>query len=172
MFKPNSTTTMEDDINVDDTTVNHVHKFTKLGSIIARDGHIEAELHKSMSEASMSCGCLRETVWNNHNMSTRVKRKIYQAIILSTLLYGAEIWTVYRRHMKKLHAFMVRHLQSIMKIKWQDKVTNIKVLNRAGLSSMEDLLIRKNLHWTGHHLRMLIDRLPKQVLYSQLPEGL
>ena len=70
-----------------------------------------------------------------------------------------------------LHAFMMRHLRSIMKIRWQDKVTNIKVLKRAGLPSMEDFLIRKNIRWTGHLLRMPTDRLPRQVLYSQLPDG-
>ncbi|KAK2186534.1 hypothetical protein NP493_197g03028 [Ridgeia piscesae] len=29
---------------------------------------------------------------------------------------------------------------------------------------MEDLLIRKNLRWTGHLMRMSPDRLPKQFL--------
>ena len=72
---------------------------------------------------------------------------------------------------QKLHAIMMRHLRSIMKIRWQDKVTNKKVHKRAGLPSMEDLLIRKNLRWTGHLLRMPTDRLPRQVLYSQLPDG-
>ena len=96
-------------------------------------------------------------------MCHRVKGKIYRAIILCTLLYGAETWTVYMRHMKKLQAFMIRHLRSIMNIKWQDKVTNIKVLKRAGLLSMEDLLTRKNLRWKGHLLRMPTDRLPRQV---------
>ena len=119
----------------------------------------------------MSLGRFRERLWNNHNVSIRVKLKIYRAIILSTLLYGAETWTVYRRHVMKLHAFMMRHLRSIMKIRWQDKVTNIKVLKRGGLPSMEDLLIRKNLRWTGHILMMPTDRLPRQVLYSQLPDG-
>ena len=49
-----------------------------------------------------------------------------------------------------------------------DKVTNKEILERTGLPSMEDLLIRKNLRWTGHLMRMSPDRLPKQVLYSQL----
>ena len=49
-----------------------------------------------------------------------------------------------------------------MKIRWQDKVTNIKVLKRAGFPSMEGLLIRKNLRWTGHLLRMPTDRLPQR----------
>ena len=91
-------------------------EFTYIGSIIASDGHIEAELQKRMSKASISFGRLRERLWNNHNVSIRVKGKIYSAIILSTLLYGAETWTVYRRHVKKLHAFMMRHLRLIMKI--------------------------------------------------------
>ena len=82
-------------------------------------------------------------------VSMRVKSKIYRAILLSTLLlYEVEAWTVYRREVKKLHAFMMRHLRS-----------------------KEDLLIRKNLRWTGHLMRMSLDRLPKQVLYSQMSSG-
>ena len=34
-----------------------------------------------------------------------------------------------------------------------DKVTNKKILERTGLPSMEDLLIRKNLLWTGHFMK-------------------
>ena len=94
MFQPNSTMTMEEDIIVDETTLNPVKEFTYLGSIIASDGHIEAELQRRMSKASMSFGRLRERLWNNHNVSIRVKGKIYRAIILSTLLYGAETWTI------------------------------------------------------------------------------
>ena len=140
-------------------------EFTYLGSIITSDSHIESALHKRMSKASMSFGRFRERLWNNHNVSIRVKEQIYRAIILSTLLYGAETRAVYRRHVKKLYAFMMRHLRSIMKIRRQDKVTNIEVLKRAGLPSMEDLLIRKNLLWTGHLLRMPTDRIPRQFLY-------
>ena len=161
MFQANSTITMEEDMNVDETTLNPVKEFTYLCSIIAIDGHIEAELQKRMSKASMSFARLLERLRNNHNVSIRVKGKIYRAIVLPTLLYGAETWTVYRRYVKKLHAFMMRHLRSIMKIRWQDKVTHIKVIKRAGLPPMEDRLIRKNLRWNGHLLRMPADRLPR-----------
>ena len=81
-----------------------------------------------------------------------------------------ETWTVYTWHGKKLHAFMMRHMRSIMNIKWQDKVSNIKVFKRAGLHSMEDLLIQKNICWTAHLLKMPTDHLLMKVLYSQLPE--
>ena len=52
-----------------------------------------------------------------------------------------------------------------------DKMTNKDILERRELPSVEDLLIRKNLRWNGHLLRMSPDRLPKQVLYSQLSSG-
>ncbi|KAK2177427.1 hypothetical protein NP493_598g01025 [Ridgeia piscesae] len=64
--------------------------------------------------------------------------------------------------------FMMRHLLSIMKITWTDKVTNTDILERTGLLSLEDLLIRMNARWTGHLMRMSPDRLPKQIFYSQL----
>ena len=41
-----------------------------------------------------------------------------------------------------------------IKIRWQGEVNNITILNRAGLPPMEDLLIRNNLRWTVHLLRM------------------
>ena len=46
MFQPDSTTTMEEDIKVDDNTLNPVQEFTYLGSIIVRGGHVEAELQE------------------------------------------------------------------------------------------------------------------------------
>ena len=72
---------------------------------------------------------------------------------------------------EKLHAFMMRHQHSIKRITWIDKVTNKEILERTGLPSLEYLLIRKNLRWTGHLIRMSPDRLPKHVLYSQLSSG-
>lgn len=90
---------------------------------------------------------------------------------MATLLYGAETWTVYRVQVRKLHAYMMRHLRAIMNISRKDKITNIEVLKRAGLPSMEDMLIQMNLRRLGHIERMDHQRLPRQLLYSQLCEG-
>ncbi len=167
LYQPNSSRTQEVDIMVDGNKLNSIPEFTYLGSTVAKD----AELQRRMAKASASFGRLRQRLWNNHHVSMKVKGKIYRAVVISTLLYGAESWTVYRRHVKKLHAFMMRHLRSILKITWKDKVTNKEILDRTGLPSMEDLLIRKNLRWTGHLMRMPPNRLPKQILFSQLPVG-
>ena len=51
---------MKEGINVDEPTLNPVQELTYIGSIIATDGHIEAELQKRMSKASMSFGRLQK----------------------------------------------------------------------------------------------------------------
>ena len=156
---------------VDRNKLNPVLEFTCLGSTISSNGCIDDETQRRMAKARTSYGRLRQRLWNNHHVSMRVKGKIYRAVVLSTLLYGAQAWTVYRRQVKKLHAFMMRHLRWIMRITWMDKMTNKELLERTGLPSVEDLLIRKNLRWTGHFMRMSPDRLPKQILYSQQSSG-
>ena len=155
---------------VDGNKLNSVLEFTYLGSTITSNGCIGDEIQRRFAKASASFGRLRHRLWNNHCVSMQVKGKIYHAIVLSTVLYGTEAWTVHRRQVKKRHAFMMRHLLSIMRITWMEKVTNKNILERTGLPSMEDL-IRKNLLWIGHLMRMSPDRLPKQVLYSQLSSG-
>ena len=85
MFQPNSTMTMEEDINVDETTLTQVKEFTYLGSIIASVGHIEAELQKRMSKASMSFGRLRERLWNNHNVLRMPTDRLPRQVLYSQL---------------------------------------------------------------------------------------
>ena len=78
---------------------------------------------------------------------------------------------LYRRQVKTLHACNVRHMLSIMMITWMENMTNKEILERTGLPYSEDLLIINSLPWTGHLMRLSQDRLPKQVLYSQLSSG-
>ena len=126
------TRTREEDIVVGGNKLNSVLEFTYLGSTISSNGCIDDEIQRRMAKASASFSRLRQKLWNNHHVSMWVKGKIYRAIVLATLLYVAEAWTVYRRQMKKLHAFMMQNQRSIMRITWMDKVTNKEILERTG----------------------------------------
>ena len=54
----------------------------------------------------------------------------------------------------RLQAYMMQHLKSIMGISWRDKISNDKVLNRAGLPSLKAILVQVNLRWLGHVEKM------------------
>ena len=96
LYQPNSTRTRGEDIMVDGNKLNSVLEFTYVGSTISSNRCIDDEIQMRMAKASTSFGRLRQRLWNNHYVSMWVKGKIYRAIVLSTLLYGAETGTVYR----------------------------------------------------------------------------
>src|SRR3989441_12395228 len=65
----------------------------------------------------------------------------------------------------------MRHLRAILKIKWQDKISNIEVLERSRCSSIEAMIISAQLRWVGLVVRMADDRIPKQLLDGELAHG-
>ena len=94
-----------------------------------------------------------------------IKIKVYRATVLTTLLYEAETWTCYRRHVKRLDAFHMRHLRYLMGMKWQDKITNNEVLQKAKMDDIEAMLMRAQLTWVDHVQRMSDSQMPKQIFY-------
>ena len=63
---------------------------------------------------------LSKRVWENHQLTLNTKHKVYQASVLSTLLYGSESWTTYPRQENRLESFHLRCLRRMMGIRWQD----------------------------------------------------
>ena len=59
-------------------------------------------------------------------------------------------------------------LCSILGVRWQDKVTNLEVLDRAETTSIEAMILKAQLCWTGHVIRMDDSKIPKQFLYGEL----
>ena len=148
-----------------------VDKFTYLGSTLSRAVHIDDEVTARTAKASVAFGRLRTNVWERNGIRLDTKLKVYNAIVLPTLLYACETWTVYQRHAKKLNHFHLSCLRKLLKIRWEDKIPDTEVLKKANMQSIHTLLKLAQLRWTGHVTRMPDERLPKKVLYGELQEG-
>ncbi|KAL8590540.1 hypothetical protein ACOMHN_010976 [Nucella lapillus] len=125
----------EPQITVNGQTLQAVETFTYLGSTLSRNANIDAETNNRISKASSAFGRLREKVWERRGISLKTKLKVYRAVVLTTLLYGCETWTVYRRHEKQINHFHLRCLRNILNIRWQDKVPDTEVLKQADIPS-------------------------------------
>ena len=88
----------------------------------------------------------------------------------SHLSSGCEMWTPHRNHIKKLEAFHVHILRSILLIHCQDQVTN-RILQRAQSTSIEVMILRVQLWWTRHVICMVKRRTSWQLLYGKFSEG-
>ena len=59
----------------------------------------------------------------------------------------------------------------IARIRWFHKVTNYEVLACCNLSSLQSMIDKANLRWTGHVVRMKDHSIPKALLYGRLATG-
>ena len=124
-----------------------------------------------IAKASASFGRLKKNVWDRRGLTLGTKLKVYNAVVISTLLYGCGTWTIYRRHARQLNHFHMTCLRKLLHIKWQDRVPNTEVLEQSGTMSVHTMLLKAQARWAGHVVRMPDQRLPKQILYWELWYG-
>ncbi|PFX12093.1 RNA-directed DNA polymerase from mobile element jockey [Stylophora pistillata] len=150
-------------ISIEGTELRTVEEFKYLGSVISSDSSLDKEINAMICKASQALGRLRARVLNQHNIQQSTKLRVYKTVVLTSLLYGCETWTLYRRHIKLLEHFHMRSLRLIIGIKWQDMITNLEVLDRAETTSIEAMILKAQLRWKGHIIRMDSDGIPKQL---------
>lgn len=158
-------------ITIGDTQLELVDAFTYLGSTVTRSTSLGAEISSRIAKAAGVMAKLNKRVWNNSLLSERAKVRVYQACVLSTLLYGSESWSTYARQERRLNGFHLRSLRRLLHIKWQDKVPNTEVLQRADLLNIPSMLIQRRIRWLGHVHRMDPQRLQREILYGELRDG-
>ncbi|BHF73173.1 hypothetical protein SprV_0401625000 [Sparganum proliferum] len=144
-------------ISVNGTQLQVVENFPYLGSTLSRNTKIDDEVANRISKASQAFGRLQSTVWNRHGLQLSTKLKMYKAVILPMLLYGAETWTVC--------------LRRILRVNWQDRIPDTDVLERTGILSIYTMLRQMQLRWSGHLVRMDDERLPKRLFCGDVATG-
>ncbi|BHF73883.1 hypothetical protein SprV_0401696700 [Sparganum proliferum] len=107
-----------------------MENFSYLGSTLSRNTKIDDEVANRISKASQAFSRLQSTVWNRHGLQLSTKLKMYKALILPTLLYGAETWTVYTKQARRLNHFHLSCLRRILRVNWQDRIPDTDALER------------------------------------------
>ena len=79
--------------------------FCYLGSRVTCKNTLDDELTARLAKAGTAFGQLSRRLWKDRGIRLDTKIQVYQTAILSSLLYGSETWTPYRRHVKKLDNF-------------------------------------------------------------------
>ncbi len=149
----------------------NVPDFKYLGSFLSTTSNLDIEIQHRIKQAAASFGRLRDRVFQNEDLTLNTKVTVYRAICLSSLLYGCEAWTLYRRHLKLLEALHIKCLQKILGITWRDRIPHIDILQRTNSISVEATIAKHQLRWLGHVIRMPEERLPRKILYGQLHQA-
>ena len=137
-----------------------VNGFQYLGSWISVDSRVTSEIKKRIQKAAVRFLSLKN-IWTNASVSLRTKVHIFKAIVLSTLLYSSETWTVLENDIRQLEVFQLRCLRRICKLSFLTHTLNDDVLRRCNVDKIAQTLRVRRLSWMGHVWRMNELRLPR-----------
>ena len=140
-------------ISVRGQQVEDVNQFCYLGSTLDSSGRCKPDVLRRIGIASSSMNSLSR-VWSQHGLSSSTKFKVYQACIISVLLYGSETWTLLSSDAARLQAFHMRCQRRILGVRWQDKVRNVVISERSGLPDITDIIESRRTALFGHVVRL------------------
>ena len=128
-----------------------VKEFKYVGTIIDERGQIDTELASQISHASRIFGSLCRRVFRNPDIEIRDQMRIYDAKVLSVLLYNAEVWTLKEKQMQKLEVFHMKNIRYICGKTRLDKMRNTQ--DREYLSKDSSKTDELGLHLGTQNLR-------------------
>ena len=153
--------------SVDGNQVESVDSFLYLGSLQSSDGYCRPDIKRRISLTSSVMSSLHR-IWRDKRLSLPTKIRLFQALVLSVLLYVSETWTLLAADMKSLEAFYMKCLRQILGIRWYQHVTNEEILLLTDLSPLAQQIARRRTAVFGHIARLDNDVPAHQALRCQV----
>jgi len=145
-------------------------KFRYLGSIFTKDGRDTKNIRHRVTQARKIIGALNG-VWWSKDITENRKKVIYNSIVKSVLIYGAETWSLYEDDRGRINATEMDALRRSARISKLDRKMNECIRDKINVQdTILDEITGKQLIWYGHVDRMDRTRLPK-IMINRKPEG-
>lgn len=130
--------------------------------------------HKKEANDFTFCNGVAEFFLCCSQISTNQRNFLYKALVLSTVLYSCESWTITAETTRRIQSFETKCFRRLLGISWSDRKSNEQV--RAQMATLvgpqEPLLVtvkRRKLSWFGHVTRH--DSMTKIILQGTLEGG-
>ena len=155
-------------IGINGELIEEVKNFKYLGSQISVKGSTERDVNCRLNEASKCLGGLK-SVLKNRYLGMESKKRLYESVIVPTVLYGAETWCLRETERKKLNVFEMKCLRGMTGLYLRDRIRNEEIRRRIGVrKTMAEMADVRVLGWFGHMVRMGEDRVTKRVWNSKV----
>ena len=109
-------------------------------------------------------------ILESKKVNDKLKIRVLNTYVKSIFLYNCEIWTVTKEIENSIDVFQRTLLRRTFKIFWPDKVSNMELYVRAGMTEWSREVKKRRLKWLGHLLRLPEETPARQALHqSMLP---
>ena len=133
--------------------------------------YLGARIALSLSDFRQRRGITRsnfwklQIIWRSNNLSLHLKLRLFDSLILSILLYGAESWTL-TIIKNQLNSFATSCYRVMLNIKRTDRIRNDRILDTCNRRNVADLLIERQLRTLDRWLRNEDSSIKKYALYT------
>ncbi|XP_038061716.1 E3 ubiquitin-protein ligase MIB2-like [Patiria miniata] len=92
-------------VQIDNVVLEDVDEFTYLISTFSNNVSLDVELDRRLGKTNTILARLTTRVWENEALTGDIKIRVYQACVLSTLLYENDSWTIFIRFYISFHSY-------------------------------------------------------------------
>ena len=151
-------------VTLNGEALEEVDQFKYLGSGIAANDGVEADMHHRVDEGCKVLGALKG-IMKNRGLGLNVKKVLYEKVVVPTVMYGSESWGIKVTERQKLNVFEMKCLRIMTGVSQLDRFSNEVVRARTGVRRELAAKVDMNvLRWFGHVERMDNERLLKKVM--------
>lgn len=144
-------------------SINYADKYDYLGQSISFDRPTENEVDRRINNTWKRYWSLKEIF--KSRIPVRLKKKAMDTIILLTLLYGCQSWTLTKAITFKLQAFQRAMERSMLGIRLGDRKRNTDIRKCTKIIDAVELACKLKWRWAGHVARATDGRWSKKVLH-------
>ena len=119
-------------VSLNGEVLEEVDQFKYLGSVVAANGRIEADVCNRVKEGCKTLGAMKG-VMKCRGLGMNVKKVLYEKVVVPTVTYGSECWGMKVGERQKLNVFEMRCLRSMAGVSRMDRVRNEDVRQRTGV---------------------------------------
>ena len=130
--------------------INMVNSYVHLGGLTHFTGDLRKEIRRRIAIAHQSFNKHRKIIYQNEGLVIAKRIEIFNSLVLSRLLFGAETWCICDQKTKEyLHCAIVRLYKRLLKSPRDAHLSDEEVLHRTGLPEPATLLRIRRLSYLG-----------------------
>ena len=154
------------DISVKGKKIEEVNVVKYLGELFDEDWTCEVKMENRIVATLRVIGTMRSEVSERTELSKEIKMRVFNAMVVLTLLYGCETWTVEKQHESRLQETEMRYLRRVEGVMKLDRVRNVDIRQRLKEGAVMELAGKEQRAWKVKVEEMEGERLVKRV-YSE-----
>ena len=141
-------------VHVCGENIDILDSFTYLGSEVHNDGGSTHEVVRRIGLAYGVMDSLNSSIWRCRYLCRRTKIRVFKTLVLPVLLYGCETWTLNADLKRRIDVFGTRCLRRIMGYRWDDFVSNQRLLHETESRPITSIVRQRQLRLYGHVARL------------------